>query len=560
MLLHDEDGYTSKRRISITDLPREMIRLIALRIYDPLELTQQDRTTWGIFSTVDMHQERQDDLASLISLGTVCRKIRREVRRVLFTCVRVSGVSWAEEVIENRDGWAKYVKSIIIDLTMFDSDFDASTRPRLSFSEYHPPVSTMSSTTEMMKKPRTCWAESSLLTALLNSLPNLNHMSFFADASDDSTLALLFASLITHPSSHSVPPTVISTSPAISTISGSGSGRYPLTPFIPLPHRLKSFGWRQRAAPPSNFRQFSQSSTFVSTLHLLRHAHNLSFLVLDADMDEMTLSDVLSPLRELALRQPPMGEKAENVSLMLCGPIKGWENGFLRSLVNTFEGIKELFVDRPLRKSTEVKETSFEDFTDLLGPLSSLPHLRLLQVGSYTFTTSLQASIVRHLSRSIQSLLVVGLLGEEGETTWWGIWRRASSRGMMFAASTEEGEGEYDESSDIRIKFLNDGELKLLEEEIQEWKKSQPPTPPTSAPIIQDRALKNVNDDADVYDDIDVDNDSDIRMSTPRHTQSPIAGPKEVERNQALGLSLEGDAGSSEERPSKMSLKRLLSY
>ncbi|WWC58935.1 uncharacterized protein I303_101480 [Kwoniella dejecticola CBS 10117] len=551
MLVEAGQGYPNPPRLTITDLPREVIRLIALKIYDPLELTQQDRLTWGIFSTVDMHQERQDDLASLISLGMVSRKIRKEVRRILFQCVRVSGVHWAEEVIQNREGWARYVKSIIIDLTMFDSDPDASTRTRLTPMESQQPISTTSSITEnALTKPRSCWAESSLLTSLFNSLPSLNHVSFFADASDDSTLALLFASLIPHPSLHATPPTLLSNSPStLSTLSGS-AGRQSIHTYVPLTHRLKSFGWRQRAAPPANFRQFSQSSTFVSILHLIRHSHNLSFLVLDADLDEMAPGDILTPLKELSLRKPPIGERNQLVSLMLCGPIKNWESGFLQHLVTTYDGIKELFIDRPLKKSTEVRATSFEDFTTLLDPLSFLPFLRLLQVGSYTFTTSVQSSIVRHISRTIASLLVVGLLGEEGETIWWGIWRRASFRGLKFV-----DEGEYDELTDIRIKFLGDGDLRVLEEESEDWyRKSQPPSPPTfninpfdttsySHPHTNLERQTSYNDNDNENYGFGNGGGDDIRM-TPRNTQSPLISPREAERIHALGLSLDGSTSS----------------
>ncbi|WWD21861.1 hypothetical protein CI109_106349 [Kwoniella shandongensis] len=484
-------------RLSLADLPREVLRLIALRLYDPLELTQQDRLTWGIFSTVDMHQERQDDLATLVALGWTCRKIRREVRRILFNCVRIPSVEHAEELVRNKDGWATYVKSIIIDLTMFDLDEDASTRTRLSpLTAEH--------------KPRTCWAESALLTKLLNSLPSLNHMSFFADASDDSTLALLFAALIQHPSLHSVPPTVPSSPSALSTASGA-------TQVVPLTHRLKSFGWRQRAAPPHLFRQFSQSSTFVSTLHLLRHAHNLSFLVLDADMDQMNKSDILAAVKELSLRRPPYGETVEKVSLMLCGPINGWETGFLDDLVGTFKDIKELFVDRPLKKSTQAHAKSYESLISLLKPLEQLPYLRLLQVGSYTFTSSFQAEICFHLARSIPSLLIVGLLGEEGETIWWGVWRRASSRGLRHAQ-----EGLYEDLTDTRIIPLGDGHLRQLEDEVDEWMRSLPPTPPQE--------------------------EEDVRMS-------PISPISETFERQGLQFDTEGGHGKAK---GMMSLDRLL--
>lgn len=109
------------RRPGLLDLPREVLRTIALHIYDPLELTQQDRlseykclqalrTAWGIFSTVDMHQERQDALTSLIAFGMTCRKVRREVRVVQFRCIRTPTVQHLETVVQNRDTWGRYVK------------------------------------------------------------------------------------------------------------------------------------------------------------------------------------------------------------------------------------------------------------------------------------------------------------------------------------------------------------------------------------------------------------------------------------------------------------------
>lgn len=183
------------------------------------------------------------------------------------------------------------------------------------------------------RRPRSCWHESALLSRMINALPCLQHISFFADASDDSTLSLLFASIIDHPSRHARPQ--------------PDDEAYEMQP---IAARLKSFGWRQRAAPPSGFRTFSQTSTFVSTMHVLRHAHNLSFLVLDADMDEMGSSDILSAVRELAKREAPLGQEPAKVSLMLCGPIAGWEDGFLDQLVDTFRDIRELFLDRPLKK------------------------------------------------------------------------------------------------------------------------------------------------------------------------------------------------------------------
>ena len=67
---------------------------------------------WGIFSTVDMHEERQDDLASLIAMGMTCRKIRKEVRAILFRCIRPYTVKDVNTVIQNKDNWAKYAKYV----------------------------------------------------------------------------------------------------------------------------------------------------------------------------------------------------------------------------------------------------------------------------------------------------------------------------------------------------------------------------------------------------------------------------------------------------------------
>jgi hypothetical protein len=57
-----------------------------------------------------MHPTRQEDLTSLTAFGWCCKKIRREVRVVLFRCIRVTSVEDAEEVLREKRGWARYVK------------------------------------------------------------------------------------------------------------------------------------------------------------------------------------------------------------------------------------------------------------------------------------------------------------------------------------------------------------------------------------------------------------------------------------------------------------------
>lgn len=86
-------------------------------------------------------------------------------------------------------------------------------------------------------------------------------------------------------------------------------------------------------------------------------------------MDEMDPEDILTVLRELDKRPPPEGEESERVSLTLCGPIRGWEGGFLGRMVGEYKGLKELFVDRPLRKSHEGHMTSVGNFVSIFSSL-----------------------------------------------------------------------------------------------------------------------------------------------------------------------------------------------
>lgn len=352
-----------------------------------------------------MDGPRQEDLASLIRFGWVCRKVRREARVVLFRCIRVNELKQLHEVVEHRDSWGKYVRyvmslrlptllmvsSIIIDLNMFDPDPESDSLNTSPFLGSTPQGRLVHSI--LPRQPRSCWSESAQLVELFRSLPSLSHMSIFADASDDSALALFFSSLIAHPSLHVPPPPTRPSTPKLlptgrsrASLSATAPLFAPATPVpdqppLPISARLTSFGWRQRAPPPSGFRQYAQVSTFVSTLHLIRHCYRLSTLVLDADMDEMDPEDILTVCRELRQRPPPNGEQSERVSMTLCGPIRGWDvgsggrGGFLEKMVREYTGFKELFIDRPLRKSHEAHETTVAHFVcPLSDPLIQLTH------------------------------------------------------------------------------------------------------------------------------------------------------------------------------------------
>lgn len=294
-------------------------------------------------------------------------------------------------------------RSVIIDLTMFDSDGGDYDKHRRNF-----------------------WDEAQQLLHLFQSLPMLEHVSFFADASDDGTLALLFQQLIDR--------------------DGPLNALHP-----PWSYQIKSFGWRQRAPPPRGMREYNCASPFVSTYKFLQNAPNLSLLVLDADQDTMESIDVVEAMQQLAMRQPLRGRTIAPLSLMICGPIKQWERMF-DPMLEPGNDLKELFIDRPL-DGRIYADLHPDDFITLVQPLKQLPKLQLLQVGSYTFGLYEQRIIANRLARLVPSLLVVGLLGDDADTTWWAIWR-----GLV---------------GEPYVRPLGDGHLFLLEEKARELK---PPT------------------------------------------------------------------------------------
>lgn len=89
----------------------------------------------------------------------------------------------------------------------------------------------------------------------------------------------------------------------------------------------------------------------------------------------MDPEDILTVCRELRLRPPPAGEQSERVSLTLCGPIREWDTGskgnsFLDRMVREYDGFRELFIDRPLRKSHEAHATTVDHFVSLCSFIS----------------------------------------------------------------------------------------------------------------------------------------------------------------------------------------------
>jgi hypothetical protein len=107
---HTSPNHSPQQHPNLLSLPSELLLEIALFTYSPLYLSQQDRTTWSIFSTVDMDPARWAGLETLISLAATCRRIRDVCRGLLFRCVRISNVESAVELIRAKDVWGKWVK------------------------------------------------------------------------------------------------------------------------------------------------------------------------------------------------------------------------------------------------------------------------------------------------------------------------------------------------------------------------------------------------------------------------------------------------------------------
>jgi hypothetical protein len=53
---------------------------------------------------------RQAALDSLIEFGWTCRKVRKEVKVVLFRCIRTTSIEAVQNVISHRSDWGQFVK------------------------------------------------------------------------------------------------------------------------------------------------------------------------------------------------------------------------------------------------------------------------------------------------------------------------------------------------------------------------------------------------------------------------------------------------------------------
>ncbi len=240
-------------------------------------------------------------------------------------------------------------------------------------------------------EPRCCWAESELLSRAINALPNLAHLYLDADPCDDSTLALLFASLI--PRTGALPPAHPQASEAAS-----------------FATRLRSLAWRQRDLVSPMASGWNGMTIFVSTHHVLAHTPNLGFLLLDADnsgRDGMHAEDVTEALRHL---QHP-------VSLLLNGNITAWAE-VCAPLARV--GVKELFMDMPNHPREDGDEQVWCNFLEPLADCGAT----LLQAGFTGFPDQEREDVATWLAEFIPTLRVVGL----GEV-WWAIQRMRGVEG-----------------------------------------------------------------------------------------------------------------------------------
>lgn len=94
----------------------------------------------------------------------------------------------------------------------------------------------------------------------------------------------------------------------------------------------------------------------------------------------------------------------------------------------------------------------------MLSPLHDLPSLRLLQVGSYTFAPAVQVEIAKTIAQFLPNLNVLGLNGQDNDTTWWGIWRDGNR------LSDAGGAGRVSGDKDVKVLPLSEGDLRILED------------------------------------------------------------------------------------------------
>lgn len=107
----------------ISRLPSEIVRTICSMLYDPLRMTQEDRFAWNIFSSFgDNPPARRQGLADLVAFGSTEKAIWSEVRPSLFRCIRVADDEHLNAVVAAKDDWGKHVRSIVIDMSLFESD------------------------------------------------------------------------------------------------------------------------------------------------------------------------------------------------------------------------------------------------------------------------------------------------------------------------------------------------------------------------------------------------------------------------------------------------------
>lgn len=118
-----EGDFPQPVECQIAQLPSEIIQNIISHLYDPLRLTQADRLTWNIFSSFgDNLPSRREGLTDLVAFGMTGKALWREVRPSLFRCIRVADEGSLAEVTAPENGWAKHVKSLIVDMSLFEEN------------------------------------------------------------------------------------------------------------------------------------------------------------------------------------------------------------------------------------------------------------------------------------------------------------------------------------------------------------------------------------------------------------------------------------------------------
>jgi len=95
--------------MSLATLPPEVLGMIARQLYDPFTYTtEQERLQYVVPPFVQNTGPRRVELNSFLAFSTTCRNVRKALRPLVFTSIRVHNFRLLREVLASD--WKQYVR------------------------------------------------------------------------------------------------------------------------------------------------------------------------------------------------------------------------------------------------------------------------------------------------------------------------------------------------------------------------------------------------------------------------------------------------------------------